>query len=63
MPYAETATISADPLVLTGELLLGCDADRPTAHAGDHIEIAPAGLPAFGVLSHTLVPAPTQEAA
>ncbi|MCW5640531.1 MAG: fumarylacetoacetate hydrolase family protein [Rhodoferax sp.] len=44
-------------------LLLGCDADRPTAHAGDHIEIALAGQPAFGVLSHTLVPAPTQEAA
>ena len=44
-------------------LLLGCDADRPTAQAGDHIEIALAGLPAFGVLSHTLVPAPTQEAA
>ncbi|MCZ4313115.1 fumarylacetoacetate hydrolase family protein [Comamonadaceae bacterium G21597-S1] len=44
-------------------LMLGCDADRPTAHAGDHIEIAMAGQPAFGVLSHTLAPASTQEAA
>lgn len=44
-------------------LLLGCDADRPTAHAGDHIEIALADKPAFGVLSNTLLPAQILEAA
>lgn len=44
-------------------LLLGCDADRPVAHAGDHIEITMAGNPAFGVLSNTLSPAQPREAA
>ncbi len=38
-------------------LLLGCDADHPTAHAGDHIEITLADIPVFGVLSNTLMPA------
>ena len=36
-------------------LLLGCDADRPLAHAGDHIEISMTDHPAFGVLSNTLM--------
>jgi 5-oxopent-3-ene-1,2,5-tricarboxylate decarboxylase/2-hydroxyhepta-2,4-diene-1,7-dioate isomerase len=44
-------------------LLLGCDADRPMARAGDHIEIKLADQPAFGVLSNTLLPAQIQEAA
>lgn len=44
-------------------LLLGCDADRPVAHAGDHIEIAMIDKPAFGVLSNTLMAAAVQEAA
>jgi len=44
-------------------LLLGCDADRPMAHIGDHIEIAMTDRPAFGVLSNTLMPAVVQEAA
>lgn len=44
-------------------LLLGCDAERPTAQAGDHIEISLAEQPAFGVLSNTLLPAQIQEAA
>lgn len=44
-------------------LLLGCDADRPTAQAGDLIEIALAGNPAFGVLSNALLPAVRREAA
>lgn len=44
-------------------LLLGCDADRPTAQAGDHVEIAMAGSTAFGVLSNTLLPAQAREAA
>jgi 5-oxopent-3-ene-1,2,5-tricarboxylate decarboxylase/2-hydroxyhepta-2,4-diene-1,7-dioate isomerase len=44
-------------------LLLGCDADRPMANVGDHIEIAMADKPAFGVLSNTLMPAAGQEAA
>ena len=43
-------------------LLLGCDADRPLAHVGDHIEIEMADRPAFGVLSNTLLPAAAQEA-
>lgn len=44
-------------------LLLGCDADRPTARAGDHVEISMAGRTAFGVLSNTLLAAPESEAA
>jgi 5-oxopent-3-ene-1,2,5-tricarboxylate decarboxylase/2-hydroxyhepta-2,4-diene-1,7-dioate isomerase len=44
-------------------LLLGCDAERPMACAGDHIEITLADKPAFGVLSNTLLPAQIQEAA
>lgn len=43
-------------------LLLGCDADRPLAYAGDHIEIAMVDKPAFGVLSNTLMAAAVQEA-
>jgi 5-oxopent-3-ene-1,2,5-tricarboxylate decarboxylase/2-hydroxyhepta-2,4-diene-1,7-dioate isomerase len=33
-------------------LMLGCDAGRPRARVGDHIEIS---MPALGVLAHTLV--------
>ena len=36
-------------------LMLGCDAGRPLAAVGDHIEIHAPGLPAFGTLSNTLV--------
>ena len=36
-------------------LMLGCDAGRPLVKVGDHIEIIAPGLPAFGILSHTLV--------
>ena len=34
-------------------LMLGCDAGRPLAHAGDRIEIS---APGFGTLTNTLVP-------
>lgn len=44
-------------------LLLGCEADRPLARAGDHVEIAMAGQAAFGVLSNTLLAGPALEAA
>jgi 5-oxopent-3-ene-1,2,5-tricarboxylate decarboxylase / 2-hydroxyhepta-2,4-diene-1,7-dioate isomerase len=43
-------------------LMLGCDARRLTAHAGDHVEIVMAGQPAFGVLSNTLLPATVTQA-
>ena len=36
-------------------LMLGCDANRPSAKVGDRIDINAPGLPAFGTLSHTLV--------
>ena len=36
-------------------LMLGCDAGRPLAHVGDHIEISAPALPLFGTLSSTLV--------
>ena len=36
-------------------LMLGCDANRPSAKVGDRIDISAPGLPAFGTLSHTLV--------
>ncbi len=42
-------------------LLLGCDADRPSAQVGDLIEISMTGKPAFGVLSNMLMPAPVRE--
>lgn len=42
-------------------LLLGCDADRPLAHTGDHIEITMTDQPAFGVLSNTLMSTPQTE--
>jgi len=36
-------------------LLLGLDANRPLAHAGQHIEIRAPGIPALGTLTNTLV--------
>ncbi|MEO6017161.1 MAG: fumarylacetoacetate hydrolase family protein [Polaromonas sp.] len=36
-------------------LMLGCGAGRPLAKAGDRVDISVPGVPAFGVLSHTLV--------
>ena len=38
-------------------LMLGCDAGRPLAKAGDRIDISAPGLPGFGTLSQTLVAA------
>ena len=35
-------------------LMLGCDAGRPLARAGDRIDIGAPGLPALGTLSNTL---------
>ena len=35
-------------------LMLGCGGGRPLAKAGDRVDISVSGVPAFGVLSHTL---------
>ncbi len=42
------------PLQAGDLLLLGCDAGRPLAHAGDTITIHASGCPALGVLHQTL---------
>ena len=62
------STLHRDALTLLGDvnefmtlqagdvLMLGCDAGRPLAKVGDCIDISAPGFPAFGTLSHTLVP-------
>jgi len=43
-------------------IMLGCDAGRPLAQAGDRIDIYAPGLPAFGTLSNTLLPPQSPDA-
>ncbi len=50
------AHVSAFMTLREGDvLMLGCDAGRPLARAGDHVEISAPDHPAFGILSNTLV--------
>ena len=58
------ADVSAFMALREGDLLLlGCDAGRPLAEAGDDIDIRVPGQPALGVLTHRLLAAGTVVAA